>query len=100
MVRVQQVADSDFAGILERLGPTEQKQVRRFLRMATVTHFQPRCNALRDEGDRLAHETPTRACSGCGKEFLAMRPWQKHCSPKCRVRVHRLAATAQGYYGA
>jgi hypothetical protein len=43
----------------------DSEQVGRFPRMASVTHFPPRCNALRAEGDTQSHQTATRACSGC-----------------------------------
>ena len=68
--------------------------------MPPVTHFPPRCNALRAEGEAQAHQPVTRACSGCGDDFQIVRPWQKHCSPRCRVRVHRQLISAEGYYGA
>lgn len=68
--------------------------------MATVTHLPPRCNALRIKDKLLAHQTPKRACSGCGQDFQLTRSWQKHCSTRRRVRVHRQLATVQGYYGA
>lgn len=50
--------------------------------MATVTHLPPRCNALRIKDKLLAHQTPKRACSGCGQDFQLTRSWQKHCSTK------------------
>lgn len=68
--------------------------------MGLVTHFPPICNALRGDDETQDHEAVTRPCSGCGREFQVVRRWQKHCSPKCRVRVHRQAQVAPGYYGA
>ncbi len=68
--------------------------------MGLVTHFQPRCNASQAEDDKSISQTAATRCSGCGNEFEVKRPWQKHCSPRCRVRVHRQTATVQGYYGA
>jgi hypothetical protein len=43
-----------------------------------------------------------RLCGACGKQFRLKRPWQKHCSPRCRqrtyVRAHPMATPY--YYGA
>jgi hypothetical protein len=43
-----------------------------------------------------------RACSGCGKDFQVKRPWQTHCSHRCRQRtyVQRQATETTFYYGA
>jgi predicted nucleic acid-binding Zn ribbon protein len=39
---------------------------------------------------------------GCGREFQVIRPWQRVCSNRCRVRAHRLrqAVATLSYYGA
>lgn len=68
--------------------------------MARVTHFWAEGNALHGSDDIQAHRTTTRACKGCGNDFELTRPWQKHCSPRCRVRVHRQGQPIEGYYGA
>jgi len=30
-------------------------------------------------------------CAGCGKQFRLRRPWQKHCSPRCRRLLRGLS---------
>lgn len=76
------------------------EQVESLSTMPRVTHFRAECNALRGSDDIQAHRMAIRACSGCGNDFEITRSWQKHCSPRCRVRVHRQMAAVQGYYGA
>jgi hypothetical protein len=68
--------------------------------MPRVTHFRAEGNALHAEDGKFPEPVAAARCSGCGSEFEITRPWQKHCSSRCRVRVHRQAATAEGYYGA
>ncbi len=68
--------------------------------MGLVTHLPPLCNALDAERVESFGRPPTRRCEGCGCPFEITRPWQKHCSPRCRVRVYRRAQVVQGYYGA
>jgi len=68
--------------------------------MAGVTRFQAVCNASEGIAEEIHQVSEMRACKGCGRTFQIMRSWQKHCSPRCRVRVYRQSLTTLGYYGA
>ena len=54
-----------------------------------MTHFPARRDALRGETRESNGHPVTGACSGCGNEFEASRPWQKQCSQGCRQRAYR-----------
>ena len=68
--------------------------------MASVTRFQAACNASQGLAGEIPKLEGVRACRGCGRDFQITRPWQKHCSPRCRVRVYRQSLITFGYYGA
>lgn len=59
-----------------------------------------------DASETLADAEPqtviTRVCSGCNREFVPARRWQKFCSRRCRTRGwrERKEYSIPNYYGA
>ena len=44
-------------------------------------------------GAGTAEEHATACCDGCGAVFTPRRPWQRHCSARCRAAVSRTRET-------
>jgi hypothetical protein len=79
----------------------------------TTRYFMSRYRIATNASSRLSEphvtHSPNRSgpegvlvCGACGKLFRLKRPWQKHCSRRCRqrayVRAHPMATPY--YYGA
>jgi len=67
-----------------------------------VTHFPDRSDALVKVEEESPREIQIRTCTGCGRDFVVMRAWQRQCSQRCRQRayIQRKCAVPHGYYGA
>jgi hypothetical protein len=66
-----------------------------------MTHFQAQRDAFLAQDRESLAKPETRACTGCGSEFRARRPWQLQCSPRCRQRAYvQRQIAALNYYGA
>jgi len=66
-----------------------------------VTHFPAHSDASQQNLGVSIGKSVTRACVGCGMDFVPIRFWQRQCSPRCRQRTYleRKAILPIGYYG-
>src|SRR4051812_39793730 len=53
-----------------------------------MTHFQPQHDASDEQPEQFLVKAKIRACTGCGRNFVVVRQWQKQCSPRCRQRAY------------
>jgi len=94
--------DSVVVSLAPAQGSTEKNSPTPSIRTARMTHFPSRSDALVKLGEESLRQTQIRACTGCGRDFLVMRAWQRQCSQRCRQRayIQRKCSVPHGYYGA
>jgi len=85
-----------------RQGSTEKVSPSPSVRTGRVTRFPASGDALVKPEEESSRQIQIRTCTGCGRDFVVMRAWQRQCSQRCRQRayIQRKCAVPHGYYGA
>jgi len=81
---------------------TEKENPTPFIRTGRVTHFPTYGDAFGKPEEESPRQMQIRACTGCKRDFVVMRAWQRQCSQRCRQRayIQRKCTVPDGYYGA